>query len=205
MKTFAHLFLLICLLSACASPRPITQQFDLGPLPVAKEKTTSLPSNARTLKVMDVIAPSGLDSTLLYYRLNYANAQQTLPYAHSRWLMPPSQMLTQRIKSRLAQAGVRVLAANDSVNAPLLKIELEDFSHQFSQVHASYAAFSWRISLIQQRQLLQQTSFKSEVAAKTHDAIGGAQALARASDDAIAALTDQLLDWLPQTAKSTSQ
>ncbi len=195
MKNIFSLCLLLSLLTACASQRSASSSFDLGPLPAAKSFKTA--TGERTVKVMEVIAPSGLDSTLMFYRLNYANAQQSLPYANSRWSVPPAQMLTQRIKSRLAQAGIRVLAANDSVNAPLLKIELEDFSHQFSQANLSHAAFSWRVSLIQQRQLLQQTNLKLDTAAKSHDATGGAFALARASDEAIDGLTEQVLNWLP--------
>ncbi|MBI3229362.1 MAG: membrane integrity-associated transporter subunit PqiC [Burkholderiales bacterium] len=185
----AGLSLIALSLFGCASPRPNAQQFDLGPLPALASTPAA---SERTIKVQDISAPAWLDSQAMLYRLHYANAQQALPYANSRWHMPPPQMLTQRLKSRLAQAGVRVLAGNDGVVAPSLRIELDDFSQHFSQAQQSQAGFSWRVSLIAGRQLLAQKTFTQQVAAPRADAIGGAQALALASDRAI----DELLLWL---------
>lgn len=206
MKIIAPLLLLAAVLlnSGCASrgAATATASFDFGPLPPPKALKTP---GERTIKVLDISTPSGLDSTQMYYRLNYANAQQAMPYAHSRWSMPPGQLLTQRVKNRLAQAGIRVLGGSDGVNAPQLKIELDDFSQHFQQAQQSKGVLTWRVSLIQGRNLLQQLNLSTEVAAITHDAPGGARAVAQASDQAIDMLLAAIVEWLPPRADHTSQ
>jgi len=203
MKIISYLLLVAAVLfnAGCASRGPTITNFDLGPLPAPK---TLQSTSEYTVKVLDINTPSGLSGTQMYYRLLYANAQQAMPYAQSRWSMPPGQLLTQRVKSRLAQAGVRVLGASDGVNAPQLKIELDDFSQHFPSTQQSKGVLSWRISLIQGRQLVKQMNFTIDNAAATHDAPGGARAIALASDEAIDLLLDFLVKWLPSAVEPTS-
>lgn len=182
--------LLTAMLAACALPRseaPVL--FDLGPLPAAAAPAPALPPIA----VAEVTVPSWLDRPQMYYRLNYANDQQPLAYARSRWSMAPAQLLAQRVKARITQAGgVALSAADGPAGVPVLRIEADDFSQSFSAPGASVGQVALRAAVYKGRALLAQQSFTRQAPAPTADAAGGARALAAASD---AAITD-MMAWL---------
>jgi cholesterol transport system auxiliary component len=103
-------------LSGCAgTPSALSDiRYDLGPAtPPATNGT--MPA---AVKVLDVTAPDPLNSDRLNYRLNYADGQQVASYANSHWTMPPSQLLTQRLRTALSTRGT-VLTGADGVRAPV--------------------------------------------------------------------------------------
>src|SRR5690606_19899013 len=123
----------------------------------------------------------------MVYRLNYDDPLQARTYANSRWSANPLLLVTQRIKSRLAQAGVKVLSATDSAtDVPSLRIEIDDFSHAFSSTTASEGQVVLRASLFDGHALSGQKTFMRVTPAPSADAAGGARALA-GSTDAVAA------------------
>jgi cholesterol transport system auxiliary component len=181
------------LMSGCASQKgQPTTQFDFGPAMTA----ATAPSAQNTLGavvVTDVTGNSAFDSERMIYRLSYADALQARAYANSRWTASPLQMLTQRFKVRLAQSGARVLSETDAASGiPLLRIEVDDFIHDFSAVTQSQGVVAVRASLFQGHTLVDQKSFRRATDAGSSDAAGGARALA-ASTDAVAA---DLAAWL---------
>lgn len=177
------------LLAGCALPRPESAAlFDLGP---ARPAATAplLPA----ISVAEVSAPSWFDRPLMYYRLSYQNDQQPRAYAQSRWTMSPAQLLTQRLKTRIAQAGGVVLPASDgALDVPVLRIEADDFTQAFDTPGHSVGRVALRASLFRGRRLVAQKTFSNQAPAPSADASGGARALAAASDAAIA----DLLQWL---------
>ncbi|QDZ29177.1 ABC-type transport auxiliary lipoprotein family protein [Noviherbaspirillum sp. UKPF54] len=177
------------LLVSCALPRPESATlYDLGP---ARPMTgaPALPA----ISVADVTAPGWLDRPLMFYRLNYQSDLQPRAYTQSRWMTPPTQMVTQRVKTRIAQAGGVVLPASDgAANMPLLRIEADDFMQVFDVPGKSVGRVTLRASLFRGRVLVAQQSFSSQVPAASADAGGGARALAAASDMAIA----DIMRWL---------
>jgi cholesterol transport system auxiliary component len=186
------------LLAGCAggkSGQPNTQ-FDFGSpgvraaaAPAAHDPAPPLPA----LVVTDATGPAALDSERMYYRLNYADALQARSYANSRWTSNPLQMVTQRFKSRLAQAGVKVLSVTDAAaGVPILRIEVDDFVHAFDSASQSDGQLVLRASLFQGHALVDQKSFSRSTPAGSADAAGGARALA-ASTDAVAA---DIIAWL---------
>ncbi len=143
--------------------------------------------------VTDVTGNAAFDNERMFYRLNYADPLQARSYANSRWSATPLQMLTQRFKSRMAQAGVKVLTATDaSAGVPLLRIDVDDFTHSFDSASASYGQLVLRASLFQGHTLVDQRTFSRKVAAGSADAGGGARALASATD----AVAADMLGWL---------
>ena len=145
------------------------------------------------LVVADANGPSWLDNQRMYYRLLYADAQQSRPYAYNRWNTPPLQLLSQRLKSRIAQGGVKVLATTDAAaGIPLLRIDVDDFSQNFDTEKQSSGQVTLRASLFRGHQLVDQKTFSRNSRAGSADAQGGAQALAAASD----AIAADLLAWL---------
>ena len=182
------------LLPSCAvvgSKTDSTALYDLGPLNTPQDKT-ALPA-LPPVSIAPVQVPVWLDSSMMFYRLNYANVQQPRPYSLARWTMTPAQLLTQNLKARIAQAGGVALAASDgAVGVPVLRIEADDFSQHFASATESNGQVALRASLYRGRSLVAQRSFIRQTPSPSADAAGGATALAAASDAAIA----DIILWL---------
>lgn len=183
------------LLTACILPEAVVrpQSYDFGPPPAV---TTQTVASAVVVQVTDVQAPRGMDGNYVQYRLAYADAQALKPYASSRWAMAPTQLLTQRLKQRLALQGSMV-SSGDALSVLLLKTELEQFDQVFDSPTASRGVVRLRASLIKDRKLLAQQTFSVDQPAETADAAGGVRALTLASD----ALLDALSAWVVEQAK----
>ncbi len=184
---------LLLSLSACASKAPPPTLYDFGPpAPAVGAAPAGLPG-LRSLVVADVTGPSWLDSQRMYYRLLYADAQQSRPYAQNQWNAPPLQLLGQRLKSRIAQSGVKVLSATDAAaSVALLRVEVDDFAQNFDSQTQSSAQLTLRASLFRGHTLIDQKTFTRREPAVSADAPGGAKALANASD----AVAADLIGWL---------
>ena len=201
MKTSALKYSLLATLVAAATSGCVGLQqthplvYDFGPGALSAPPATQgkpLPA----LVLGDVAAPAALDGTAVLYRLAYADAQQLRPYALARWTMPAAQLLYQRVRERLGQQRT-VLAAGEpgASMAPVLRLELEEFSQLFDSASTSSALVRVRATLVQpgKTELAPaQTSLVVRVAAASADAAGGVHALAQASD----ALAAQLDAWL---------
>lgn len=191
MKKILPIIIAILMTAGCAGNRPgSTTLYDLGPLETsAAGALPALPPVA----VAEVQGPGWMDSNLIFYRLNYANNQQPRPYANARWAMPPAQLLLQRMKARIAQAGGASLAASHgATNVPVLRIEADEFSQVFEAPGKSHVAVSLRASVFRGRLLVAHKSFSRQLPAASGDAEGGARALAAASDAVIA----DMITWL---------
>lgn len=187
-------------LGACATKGVPTTQFDFGPLPAAASASASAQvsaptsaSNIGAIIVADVTGPAALDTERMQYRLLYADARQSKPYAYNQWTSTPSQLLTQRIKARMAQAGVKVLSTTDAAASPtVLRMEVEDFAQNFDTATSSKGVLRLRASVFRNHHLVDQKTFDRSAPAPTADAAGGARALADASD----AVAADVLSWL---------
>jgi cholesterol transport system auxiliary component len=186
------------LLSGCASQKgEPTTQFDLGPAmpPVAAQTLVSTAAAAPigAIVVTDATGSSALENERMFYRLSYADALQARSYANSRWTANPLQMMTQRLKTRIAQSGAKVLSETDASNGiPILRIDVDEFVHNFRSAAQSDGQVALRASVFQGHVLIDQRSFSRSTPAGSADAAGGARALA-GSADAIAA---DIVAWL---------
>lgn len=179
-------------LGGCAGAPPVTTLYDFGPPPAAAPAPAA-PAPLPALVVADATGPAWLDSQRMHYRLLYADAQQSRPYAHNRWNSPPLQLLSARLKSRIAQSGVKVLSTSDAAaGVGLLRVEVDDFSQNFDSQSASSGLLTLRASLFRGHRLVDQRSFTRTSAAASADAPGGARALAAAAD----AVAADILAWL---------
>lgn len=181
---------LAILLAGCSTTKaPSNLTFDFGPAAPAAQ--ASAPFGA--VVVTDVTGSAALDNERMYYRLNYADPLQARSYAHSRWSATPLQLVSQRLKTRIAQAGVKVLSTTDaSVGVAILRTEIDDFTHSFESQSQSTGVVMLRASLFQGHKLIDQKTFTRKTPASSADAAGGAAALA-ASTDAVAA---DIVAWL---------
>jgi cholesterol transport system auxiliary component len=179
------------LLAGCAATKgPPNTLFDFGAAAAGADPARApLPA----LVVTDATGSAAFDGERMFYRLNYADALQARAYANSRWSTSPLQMVTQRLKSRIAQAGAKVLSVTDATTGvPILRVEVDDFVHAFSSASRSEGQLVLRASVFNGHALVDQKTFSRSTPAATADAAGGASALA-ASTDAVAA---DIVAWL---------
>ncbi|MES2319237.1 MAG: ABC-type transport auxiliary lipoprotein family protein [Pseudomonadota bacterium] len=178
-------------IAGCASDKPPSNStYDLGP---ALTSGSPAASNGGAVVVTDVTGSAALDNERMSYRLNYADPLQARHYANSRWSATPLQMLTQRLKTRIAQSGTKVLSATDaSGGVPILRAEVDDFSHSFDGAAQSHGLLALRVSLFQGHKLIDQKTFSRKSGAASADAAGGARALAAAADGVAA----DIVAWL---------
>lgn len=184
--------LILALLAGCAGARrdaPGRTQFDFGPLPRSAAAPAALPP---------VVMPEAdglptLDTQRMQYRLDYADPLQARFYANSHWASTPLQLITQRMRARLAQGGARVLPVADSASASyLLRVEVDDFAHHFDSAASSAGVVRLRASLLDGSRLVDQRAFERRIAARSQDAAGGAHALAAAMDG----VADDIVAWI---------
>lgn len=175
-------------LAGCASSsksKANNDQFDFGPLGAPVAQMPQAPIAA--VVVMDVTGSPALENERMLYRLNYADPLQARTYANSRWSANPLILVTQRIKARLAQAGVKVLSATDTMNnVPILRIELDDFTHAFASTAQSEGQVVLRASVFRGHTLLDQKTISRASPAPSADAAGGVRALTASTDAAAA-------------------
>lgn len=182
------------LLTGCASQKgePNTQ-FDFGPAMPAAATLAPAAAPIGALVITDATGSSALENERMFYRLSYADALQARSYANSRWTANPLQMMTQRLKTRIAQSGAKVLSETDASNGiPILRVDVDEFVHNFRGVAQSEGQVALRASVFKGHVLVDQRSFARTTEAGSADAAGGARALA-ASTDAIAA---DIVAWL---------
>ncbi|MES2069905.1 MAG: ABC-type transport auxiliary lipoprotein family protein [Pseudomonadota bacterium] len=190
------LMLLSCLglsLLACStSAPPPVQLYDFGQLTPATRNPAPPAGKLPAISLADISSAAALDSNYMLYRLQYEDGQQPRSYAQHRWSMTPAQLLAQRLKMRVADAGGTIVSATDgAASLPLLRIELDDFSQLFSSPASSVANISLRASVFRGRNLVAQQSFTQQAGAGP-DAPSGAKAMAAASD----ALIHNIILWM---------
>lgn len=181
-------------LAGCASKeRTSNTVYDFGAPSLRPFTPATPPASPLAIVVMDVTGPGGLDTERMFYRLDYADAQQARTYASSRWSATPVNLFTTRIKTRLSQAHMKVLSATDAATGvPILRIELDDFVHAFPSADRSEGRIMLRASVFTEHRLVDQRSFERSTPASSHDAAGGAAALAASTDG----LADDIGGWL---------
>jgi cholesterol transport system auxiliary component len=145
--------------------------------------------------VQAVSASPALDSDDIAYRLAYANPNQARRYSGSEWTATPAQLMTDRLRGKLAQTA-QLLEAGDPEDTTLLKVELLDFSQRFDAPGRGQGVVSIRATLKTRTHLIAQRDFTASVPSPTANAEGGASAIAQAAD----AVLDNLTTWAAQSA-----
>jgi cholesterol transport system auxiliary component len=174
---------------------PDVTQYDFGPVPPNAQAT----GLRQPLLVYDVSAPGWLDSPFIYYRLAYQDATRPQAYADSRWVSSPAELITGRVRLRLAAVGKGgIVHPGDGNRASYaLRVELSEFAQVFDAPGSSKAVVRLRASVLGKSALIAQRSFSVERPAATSDAEGGVRALIDASDEAV----DQLVAWTVASLK----
>ena len=177
--------------------KELPASYDFGP----SRGQSAAPRIAATLMLPEVTAPPWLNGPGIVYRLNYDNAARPQAYTLSRWAAPPAQLLTQRLRSRFAEAAAGgIVTGADGARADYaLRVELEDFSQSFDSPTTSRVEARARASIVNlaTRTLVAQRVFARERPATSLDARGAVAALSTAGDD----LIEELLAWTGEQLK----
>jgi cholesterol transport system auxiliary component len=189
---------LLLALAGCAFNNPPLGPaffYDLG-LPAPSGN----PSRAidELLLVESVGAPSWLDSEAIIYRLAYSQDAKHHAYANSYWVGAPSDLLTARLTTRLADATSIVRPGQGLRADYALRVELLEFVQVFDSPDTSRGLVRLRASLVNSQDLLAQKSFSVAAPASSPDASGAVQALSEASDIAIS----KIIDWVADTLET---
>jgi cholesterol transport system auxiliary component len=189
-------------LTACAGLQPPSRPvvYDFGPGLVAGadgERLAQLPP----LVLAEVESTVALDSTALWYRLAYSDAQQLRAYSLARWSMTPAQLVRQRLREQIGQRRTVLQAAlgiGPSASAMTLHIELDEFSQLFDSPQRSAGLVRMRATLGKIsggiERLVAQRNFAVQRPSSSADAGGGVHALSLATDAAI----QEIDTWLQQ-------
>lgn len=186
--------IVLCALCGCSllmPKQPTKIHFDLGSEPT--RQTDPVQSSQVDLIVYDITAPAWMDSTSMYYRLAYQNAAIPWPYAGSEWVMSPSALLTQRLRSSAAlYSDGDLRRVGDEPRAVYrLHSELLEWEQIFDEPHRSRGVLRLRAT-VEGEGLSAQRTFAIERSAPTADAAGGVSALTQCSDD----LAASIIEWV---------
>lgn len=195
-------FALAACLSGCAigqQKTPSPDAFDLGPEPLRSAPASGkLPG---TLMVSDVAAPPWLDTTSMFYRLAYIDGAKVQAYAHSRWVASAPDMITTRLRARLAEVMAQgaVTPSDGARGETQLKFELDEFDHVFDAPGSSKVVMRARGTLIKRldRSVIAQRGFLVELPAAPN-APGAVKAFSSAVDQ----FSTQVVDWVSATIGS---
>jgi cholesterol transport system auxiliary component len=176
------------------SREPAKTDFDFGPHGVAVQYGSKA-SPARIV-VYDITAPAWMDHSSMYYRLAYRNAANPMTYARSEWVMSPAALLTQRLRSRLADSidgAARRVSADTPESIYVLRSELIEFEQIFDQPDRSRGVLRLRATL-EGGGVWAQRTFAIEKPAPTADAPGGVRALNECSEE----LASLIAGWVSE-------
>jgi len=206
MKARLFVLALVGLLAGCSSLAPDkparATMYDFGVVP-----TTPAPAGARqpAIVLADLEAAGSLETSALLYRLSYADGHQLLPYAQARWAAPPTRLVRQRLREQLGRdravldaSESAALARQGGVIPPMLRVDLEEFSHVFDSPTQSWGVVRMRVTLMENtpagERLVGQRMIVQRQPAPSADAPGGVRALTAATD----AAAQDIAAWLAQ-------
>jgi ABC-type uncharacterized transport system auxiliary subunit len=135
-------------------------------------------------------AASLLTESAVIWRIGDAGQPQA--YTTYQWVAPPVRLVTQRIVDRLSLQGP-VLQQNALGDMPQVWLNLQRFEQTFSaDGSSSVGQVTLQAIFIQGTKVIEQKLVDIKVPASTQDALGGAQALRDATDQA----AEQVAQWL---------
>ena len=184
--------LLLLLLAGCGAGRSgsAPQQLDLGagyaeskasPIALVRHPPIAVPAGS---------AASLLTESAVIWRVGDAGQPQA--YTTYQWVAPPVRLVTQRIVDRLSLQGP-VLQQNAVGDMPQVWLNLQRFEQTFSaDGSSSVGQLTLQAIFIKGTQVIEQKLVDIKVPATTQDALGGAQALRDATDQA----AEQVAQWL---------
>jgi cholesterol transport system auxiliary component len=194
----------IVLAGCAAGPSVAPDQYQLSlPQGQSTRNVESPATDARTLEVATIDAPPWLNTTRIYYQLQYAHQSKVAPYSRARWVDSPPVLLEGLLQDYLARTGswkAVVGPGSETVSDLSLRLDLLQMQQVFSSPAQSHVSLRVQATLINNRsqQVLKQRLFDLKVTAATPDASGGVTAM----DQATHKLLKSVSRWLNSTINS---
>ena len=184
--------LLLVLLTGCGTGRSgsAPQQLDLG-----AGYVDSQVSPVTAVRHPPIAVPAGAAASLLtepavIWRIGDAGQPQA--YTTYQWVAPPVRLVTQRVVDRLSLQGP-VLQQNAVGDVPQVWLNLQRFEQTFTaDGSSSVGQVTLQAILVKGTKVIDQKLLDIKVPASTQDALGGAQALREATEQA----AEQVAQWL---------
>lgn len=197
--------LVLAALAGCSAlpDKPVRQtMYDFGPIPAGEAPS---PATRTPLLLPEVEVHGILESPSLLYRLAYEDAHQLRAYAFARWSAPPGELVRQRLQDVLGReravldnAAAAALARRGGTPPPVLRVQLEEFSHVFDSPSESRGVLRLRCTLLEYtaggERLVAQRTFLLQRPSPSADPAGGVRALTAAAD----AAAQEIGAWLRQ-------
>jgi ABC-type uncharacterized transport system auxiliary subunit len=186
------LFVVLALLTGCGVGRggSAPQQLDLGAGYANLQAGTVAAVQHPPIAVPSASAASLLTETTVIWRVGDAGQPQA--YITYQWVAPPARLVTQRLVDRLSLQGP-VLQQNAVGDLPQVRLNLQRFEQTFSvDGSSSVGQLTLQAILIRGTKVVDQRLVDIKVPARTQDALGGAQALRDATEQA----AEQVAQWL---------
>jgi len=192
LSRLAALSTLLVLLTGCSLGRTgsAPQQLDLG-AGYADAKAGMVAA----VRHPPIAVPAGSAASLLTEPMviwRVGDGGQPQAYTTYQWAAPPIRLVTQRMVDRLSLQGP-VLQQNVVGDVPQVWLNLQRFEQTFSEDGtSSVGQLSLQVILIKGTKVLDQRLLDIKVPARKQDALGGAQALREATEQA----AEQVAQWL---------
>ena len=184
--------LLALLVPACAHQRALPVRYDLDSPSAHPVSGAQLHAN---IALAPIQAPSWLRTRAVLYRLDYETPALTRAYAEREWTAPPTEMLTLRLRERIAAAntGFTLERLPEKTAGYRLSVTLENFSQTFRSPQKSECVMTLSATVLRDGdEVVAQQIFRSEGEAPSANAAGAVEGLAHAAD----ANFEQILAWL---------
>ena len=185
---------LVGVLTACGTGRngQSPTQFDLG---ASQPRSSATLAANPPVTIAAATSASLLNETMVVWRVGDKGQPQA--YSTYQWVAPPARLITQRLTDRLSLQGA-VLSQNVGGDLPQIRTNIQRFEQTFSESGSvSHGQLTMQVVLVKGSKVADQLLIDISVPAKSQDAMGGAQALREATDQAV----EQVAQWLTPQLK----
>lgn len=187
---------LVAVLAGCGlgNVPPAPQMLDLGPPPTS---VTTETGSLRPLNVPAMTAVGTLQTPKVIWRIGHDG--QPNAYATVRWTSPPAVMVHERLNERLSRQSP-VLSEWVNPQMTLVRSSLLQFEQIFDvDGNSSEGVVTLQVVLVAHSQVLDQYRVTRRVKARDNTAEGGAQALRKATDEAV----NDVAQWVATVTRTS--
>jgi cholesterol transport system auxiliary component len=175
--------------------------------PVVQFEKNGKPSKSSAiLRVVNLSVPVWLNSTNIYYRLEYRNGGEIAPYSQARWVSSPAILIRLLVQNTLAADPFwKAVIGPESLAQADYKVELRitDFQQVFIKPDQSKGLLRAFATLVDNEAgaMVAQREFRFETLAPSADVEGGTRALSKNAYK----LAQAVRSWLRQVVVTREQ
>lgn len=187
-----------------AGPAKVTKtSYTLQPAATGTRMPAQAPARtAATLRIDTIDAPVWLNTTDLYYQLDYSDTQRLSAYSDSQWVAAPPQILEHLLQDGVVAGNMWKAVIGPESGTPAdyaLRVDLSDFKQSFAAPRRSYGVLHARATLSREnpQSIVAQRTFDYRVPAPSPNARGGVDALSQAGQRFVTDVNQWLAQVMP--------